>query len=90
MPRKNTPKRRAYDTGLSDGQWGLIEAMTPAAQPGGRQCPTAVAFVAQGAEIPFQLIARCVFAMKCANLRSSRGFIHPNISRFPHHRAGAP
>lgn len=36
MPRKKLPKRRAYDTDLSDGQWGLIEPMIPAAEPGGR------------------------------------------------------
>ncbi len=41
MPRKSTPKRRAYDTELSDGQWGLFEAMIPAAQPSGRPCKAA-------------------------------------------------
>jgi len=36
MPRKNPPKRRAYDTDLSDGQWAMIEPMIPPAEPGGR------------------------------------------------------
>jgi hypothetical protein len=36
MPRKMPPKRRAYDTDLSDGQWALIEPMIPLAEPGGR------------------------------------------------------
>ena len=36
MPRTKTPKRRAYATDLSDGQWALIEPMIPLAEPGGR------------------------------------------------------
>jgi transposase len=36
MPRKKPPKRRAYDTDLSDGQWALIEPLIPLAEPGGR------------------------------------------------------
>ena len=36
MPRRKPPKRRAYDTDLSDGQWVLIASMVPQAQPGGR------------------------------------------------------
>ena len=35
MPRKK-PRRRAYDTDLSDGQWTLVEPMIPQAEPGGR------------------------------------------------------
>ena len=30
------PRRRVYDTDLSDGQWALIEPMIPLAAPGGR------------------------------------------------------
>jgi len=36
MARKKPPKRRAYDTDLSDGQWALIEPLIPQAEPGGR------------------------------------------------------
>ena len=36
MPRRKSPKRRAYDTDLSDGQWALIAPLIPQAQPGGR------------------------------------------------------
>ena len=36
MPRRRTPKRRAYDTDLSDAQWALIAPMIPDAEPGGR------------------------------------------------------
>ena len=36
MPRKKLPKRRTYDTDLSDAQWALIEPMIPQAEPGGR------------------------------------------------------
>ncbi len=36
MPRKKLPKRRTYDTDLSDCQWALIEPMIPQAEPGGR------------------------------------------------------
>ncbi len=40
MPRKKPPKRRAYDTDLSDRQWALIEPLIepliPLAEPGGR------------------------------------------------------
>ena len=35
MPRRK-PKRRAYDTDLSDGQWALIVPLIPEAEPGGR------------------------------------------------------
>jgi transposase len=33
MPRKEPPKRRAFDTDLSDGQWALIKPLIP------RGCP---------------------------------------------------
>ena len=36
MTRRRAPKRRAYDTDLSDGQWALIEPLIPQAKPGGR------------------------------------------------------
>ena len=36
MSRRKLPKRRAYDTDLSDGQWALIAPLIPEAQPGGR------------------------------------------------------
>lgn len=36
MPRMKLPRRRVYDTDLSDGQWALIEPMIPLAAPGGR------------------------------------------------------
>ncbi len=36
MPRLKSPKRRAYDTDLSDGQWALIAPLIPEAEPGGR------------------------------------------------------
>ena len=36
MPKRKLPKRRAYDTDLSDGQWALIAPMIPQAEPGGR------------------------------------------------------
>ncbi len=34
--RRRKPKRRAYDTDLSDGQWALIAPLIPEAEPGGR------------------------------------------------------
>jgi transposase len=33
MPRKKPPKRRAFETDLSDGRWALIEPLIP------RGCP---------------------------------------------------
>ena len=36
MPRMKLPRRRVYDTDLSDGQWALIEPMIPLAAPGAR------------------------------------------------------
>ncbi len=36
MPRRKSPKRRAYNTDLSDGQWALIAPLIPEAEPGGR------------------------------------------------------
>ena len=31
-----TPKRRPYDTDLSDSEWAQLEALIPAVKPGGR------------------------------------------------------
>ncbi len=31
-----TPKRRPYDTDLSDAEWVQLEALIPAVKPGGR------------------------------------------------------
>ena len=36
MPRKKRPRKRVYDTDLSDGRWALIEPMIPLAEPSGR------------------------------------------------------
>ena len=36
MARHKSPKRRGYDTDLSDEHWALIASIIPEAEPGGR------------------------------------------------------
>ena len=75
IPRRK-PKRHAYDTELTDGQWALIAPLIPEAEPGNRprKAPTR------------ELVNPVLFFVRSGRLRPQSIVAHARI--FCRYRAG--